>query len=181
MEHFDDLELGKVRALFPTMASMSHSCFANVRMLHRPRYRMLFRTIRKSEACSAPAGVQGPCRASFPAWSFSPSKGCFSFTYGGCRGGPNRFSDRTSCESTCLSGRSSSNSNSFFSSSSSSPSSSSSCYGDPFEFGECGGGLRRWSFVWQTGSCQIFLYSGCGGGSNRFPTSAQCQAACIPL
>jgi len=46
-EHLDDLELGKVRALFPTMASMSHSCFANVRMLHRPRYRMLFRTIRK--------------------------------------------------------------------------------------------------------------------------------------
>merc|ERR1712130_755427 len=103
----------------------------------------------QSEACSAPAGVQGPCRASFPAWSFSPSKGCFSFTYGGCRGGPNRFSDRTSCESACLSGRSSSNSNSFFSSSSSSPSSSSSCYDDPFEFGECGGGLRRWSFVWQ--------------------------------
>ena len=37
----------KVRALFPTMASMSHSCFANVRMLHRPGYRMLFRTMRK--------------------------------------------------------------------------------------------------------------------------------------
>lgn len=66
-EHLDDLELGKVffsllkkslsaplkvdlsqvRALFPTMASMSHSCFANVRMLHRPGYRMLFRTLRK--------------------------------------------------------------------------------------------------------------------------------------
>jgi len=49
-EPLDDLELGKVRALFPTMASMSHSCFANVRMLHRPGYRMLFRTIRKVAA-----------------------------------------------------------------------------------------------------------------------------------
>ena len=37
----------QVRALFPTMASMSHSCLANVRMLHRPGYKMIFRTIRK--------------------------------------------------------------------------------------------------------------------------------------
>ena len=40
----DDDELGKVRALFPTMASMSHSCLPNTRMLNSPGYKMLFRT-----------------------------------------------------------------------------------------------------------------------------------------
>ena len=69
------------------------------------------------------------------------------------RGGPNRFSDRSSCESTCLSGRSNPNPfNRPSSSFSSSGSSTSSCYDEPFEFGQCGGGLRRWSFVWQVGS-----------------------------
>ena len=70
------------------------------------------------------------------------------------RGGPNRFSDQSSCESACLSSRSNSNSvnppsSLFFSSSSS----SSPCFDHPFEFGKCGGGLRRWSYVWQVIFC----------------------------
>merc|ERR1719278_2393826 len=43
----DDDELGKVRALFPTMASMSHSCLPNTRMLNSPGYKMVFRTSRE--------------------------------------------------------------------------------------------------------------------------------------
>ena len=40
----DDDELGKVRALFPTMASMSHSCLPNTRIFNSPGYKMVFRT-----------------------------------------------------------------------------------------------------------------------------------------
>lgn len=42
-----------------------------------------------------------------------------------------------------------------------------SCNQAPYEFGNCGSYLRRWTFVWQTNSCEPFIYSGCGGGGNR--------------
>ena len=42
-----------------------------------------------------------------------------------------------------------------------------SCNQAPYEFGNCGSNLRRWTFVWQTNSCEPFIYSGCGGGGNR--------------
>ena len=46
----DDDELGKVRALFPTMASMSHSCLPNTRIFNSPGYNMVFRTSRDVSA-----------------------------------------------------------------------------------------------------------------------------------
>ena len=46
----DDDDLGKVRALFPTMASMSHSCLPNTRIFNSPGYNMLFRTSRSVSA-----------------------------------------------------------------------------------------------------------------------------------
>jgi hypothetical protein len=45
-EWVDDAQLGKVRALYPTMATMSHSCQPNTRMLNSPGYRMVFRTVQ---------------------------------------------------------------------------------------------------------------------------------------
>lgn len=49
-EYIEDRELGRVRALFPTMASMSHSCLANTRMFHIPGYKMVFRAVREVSA-----------------------------------------------------------------------------------------------------------------------------------
>ena len=49
-EAMDDDELGKVRALFPTMASMSHSCLPNTRIFNSPGYKMVFRTSREVSA-----------------------------------------------------------------------------------------------------------------------------------
>ena len=43
---------------------------------------------------------------------------------------------------------------------------SSSCNQPPFEFGRCGNNFQRWSYVWQTGSCRPYIYSGCGGSQN---------------
>ena len=46
-EHVEDCQLGRVRALFPTMSTMSHSCLPNTRMLNSLGYRIIFRTVRK--------------------------------------------------------------------------------------------------------------------------------------
>ena len=142
--------------------------------------------------CNDQPSVQGPCRGFFQKWSYN-SGSCEQFVYGGCRGSQNRFDTQTQCQAACVGRwcelkilfnvysfidhcwcRSSGSgvSRPFFNQ-------GSSCNSSPFVFGNCGGNIRRWSYVWQTRSCQPFIYSGCGGGQNSFSSQSDCIRSCI--
>lgn len=50
----------------------------------------------------------------------------------------------------------------------------------PTESGPCRAYLPRWTFDEAAGECVRFIYGGCGGNENNFPTLAACQGTCIP-
>uniref|UniRef100_A0A3B3HS62 BPTI/Kunitz inhibitor domain-containing protein n=1 Tax=Oryzias latipes TaxID=8090 RepID=A0A3B3HS62_ORYLA len=37
----------------------------------------------------------------------------------------------------------------------------------------------RWYFSSQAGACRPFIYSGCGGNSNRFLHQEECEELCL--
>nr|XP_025962880.1 papilin-like [Dromaius novaehollandiae] len=63
------------------------------------------------------------------------------------------------------------------SSSSSSSSSDGVCSLRPVR-GPCRGHLRRYFYNPLAKACQAFIYSGCGGNRNNFPSRRECQQAC---
>lgn len=42
----------------------------------------------------------------------------------------------------------------------------------------CVGGYRRWWYDASNGVCKEFIFSGCGGNRNNFPTKNSCEEAC---
>ena len=50
----------------------------------------------------------------------------------------------------------------------------------PPETGQCDDAFRRWYHDPASGSCQPFIWGGCGGNANRYDSQAACQAACPP-
>nr|XP_054927957.1 amblin-like [Dermacentor andersoni] len=47
--------------------------------------------------------------------------------------------------------------------------------------GNCTQKIPSWYYSYWSGRCKGFLYSGCGGNTNRFPTEGECQTACTSL
>ena len=138
--------------------------------------------------CVDSPGSRGPCRAAFPKWTFEQGA-CKQFLYGGCRGNGNRFDSQDQCQAVCGGGRDggglgsqgiSGNQGGFISGGTTRFASP--CNQNPFVFGSCQSNLKRWTYVWQTRSCQPYIYSGCGGGGvqNRFSTWDQCARYCLP-
>ena len=128
--------------------------------------------------CFDSPGLQGPCRAAFKRWTFNRGS-CQQFTYGGCRGNGNRFESQSECQAVCGGGGSRGNQGGFATGGAARVVSS--CNQPPYVFGSCRTSLRRWTYVWQTRSCQPFTYSGCsqGGVGNRFSSYDQCVRACV--
>ncbi|CAN7941145.1 unnamed protein product, partial [Ixodes hexagonus] len=44
--------------------------------------------------------------------------------------------------------------------------------------GVCEYKLERWFFNVNTGSCETFVYGGCGGNDNRYENQEECEFAC---
>ncbi|KAL1481725.1 hypothetical protein MTO96_015306 [Rhipicephalus appendiculatus] len=44
--------------------------------------------------------------------------------------------------------------------------------------GLCKGMLVRWWFNTESGKCELFFYSGCGGNDNRYEFVEECEAHC---
>ncbi|KAH6926582.1 hypothetical protein HPB50_019823 [Hyalomma asiaticum] len=112
-------------------------------------------------ACFAPPD-QGPCRASIPRYYFDNSTGtCKEFTYGGCEGNPNNFDTVEECMASC------------------NPSTpyEAKCLARP-ETGPCMAHTFLWAYNATLGECKTFIYGGCDGTENKYPTKHMCEATC---
>ena len=53
------------------------------------------------DACQEAPGVEGPCYARIPRYTFQSGQ-CIKFYYGGCLGNDNNFKTLQECEAKCL-------------------------------------------------------------------------------
>ncbi|ULT90432.1 hypothetical protein L3Y34_008636 [Caenorhabditis briggsae] len=125
------------------------------------------KTRASSEVCFEAPGDKGICgknSSSYPLqrWTYGAQK-CTSFTYSGCGGNRNRFATQNSCEQTCK-GLLNSNDPRICS--------------FPPDWGSCNQLRYVWFYNLTRGTCDQFLYGGCGGNPNRFETFEICQKAC---
>ncbi|XP_051992203.1 tissue factor pathway inhibitor 2-like [Xyrauchen texanus] len=104
----------------------------------------------------------GPCRASFKNYYFNmTSMRCEQFIYGGCQGNANNFENNQRCMQFC------------------SPKNKVPIICQDFlDPGKCSGSTPRYYYNSATQTCQEFMYTGCGGGSNNFPSKQVCMSVC---
>ncbi|CAJ1066426.1 kunitz-type protease inhibitor 2 [Xyrichtys novacula] len=152
--------------------------------------------------CRLPMKV-GLCRAAFPKFYYEPTnQSCRSFIYGGCDANANMFDSKEECEDTCrgvtgpvLPDESTAatpqpqvNTAALLPSlntseveaditDSSTTQRAERCGAEP-QVGHCRAAFRRWYYNRQTGSCQSFIYGGCGGNKNNHLSMESCIAAC---
>ncbi|XP_041970064.1 papilin-like isoform X2 [Aricia agestis] len=116
-------------------------------------------------ACGAFKGLEvcrytldaGTCNSAIPKFYFNQESGsCEQFTYGGCHGGPNRFTTLEECQQICQPDP---------------------C-AQPLEPGNCLENIMQWYYEQSRDDCQQFLYTGCSGNDNRFETREECLGRC---
>ncbi|XP_052756348.1 papilin isoform X3 [Galleria mellonella] len=114
---------------------------------------------RDIDVCKYPKDP-GPCREAISKIYFDAATGsCLDFAYGGCQGGPNRFSSIEECEQICQA-------------SETDPCS------QPLEVGNCMNSYTYWYYEQQRDACYQFAYSGCNGNDNRFQSREECEGRC---
>jgi len=141
-------------------------------------------TLTRSESppnviCSLAKEV-GPCRAAMPRWFYNSQIGdCQAFYYGGCRGNENNFPSESSCREVCSPGSLTTTEPSRPRSVgvSATPSTQATC-SLPMEAGPCRSLRPRVFYNSETHQCEPFIYSGCRGNRNNFPSVEVCQAEC---
>jgi len=100
-------------------------------------------------------------------WHNKETGGCEQFIFTGCQGNENNFESPEDCEVACrvtkqsIAGK------------------------DPIcnsevKIGSCRSRLEKYYYDQQSGTCKLFLYSGCQGGENMFDTISQCVQSCLP-
>jgi len=125
-----------------------------------------FLTLRECEASCPPASPcslrpdGGICLAVIPRYYFDVHTGtCQLFIYGGCGGNANNFETQVECEQRCAG--------------------VDPCSLPP-ETGPCRAVIQRYFFDSATGTCQLFIYGGCGGNANNFESLEACLSVCDP-
>ncbi|XP_072930145.1 papilin isoform X3 [Epargyreus clarus] len=107
----------------------------------------------------------GPCVYSVPKVYWDAASGrCLSFAFGGCGGGPNRFSTVEECRQVC-----------------GARGPEAACLlAVAVGAAGCGAPARRWRYDAAAADCRAFVYLGCGGNANNFRSYAECRAHCRP-
>lgn len=153
--------------------------------------------------CRLPMKV-GPCRAAFPRFFYNVTSGnCSGFVYGGCEANGNHFESQEECEATCsgvtgpvLPDEStpapppvkaprnapdvvfeSDPESADFDKSEGTAEGNEHCEAKP-ETGPCRASLRHWYYNRETGNCEVFIYGGCRGNKNNYPTEESCMQTC---
>lgn len=140
---------------FLTKKECEEKCMATVMM----------KIVQPIEKCNQHI-VTGPCRGRFEKWAYnSSSLICQKFTYGGCGGNYNRFETEKECQSECYNR-----------------------IVQPVEIcnlhmekGPCRGFLKKYGYNVETKQCEMFVYGGCQGNSNRFDTREHCEYECLHI
>jgi len=113
-----------------------------------------------SDVCDQPAET-GVCRGLFPRYFFNKATGqCEKFIYGGCGGNENNFETKEQCANQC-GARADAN-----------------LCALPAETGRCKAYIPRYYFDQSTGTCERFIFGGCGGNGNNFKTLEECHNVC---
>ncbi|XP_076464212.1 papilin-like isoform X2 [Babylonia areolata] len=138
------------------------------------------------DVCNLPADP-GPCEALIPSFFFDKKDGtCKNFTYGGCQGNENRFASREDCENTCIAdvpaveigGTQTAGVSKPVGTPRPTTGKQNEICSLPAQTGLCRAYIPSFFFNSTSGQCQSYVYGGCGGNQNRFPSVQACQAAC---
>ncbi|XP_060712254.1 kunitz-type protease inhibitor 2 isoform X2 [Hemiscyllium ocellatum] len=127
-----------------------------------------------NERCTAPKKV-GSCRAAFPRWYFDmESRSCREFVYGGCKGNKNNFVSEHQCLVACAGLKedvpephklqSETDDKEY-------------CFA-PAVTGRCRASFPRWFYNPASLLCEQFVYGGCGGNKNNYPSELECLTKC---
>lgn len=101
----------------------------------------------------------GPCQDYQAKYYFNATAGiCVEYAYGGCHGGPNRFSTIDECMNICRP-------------------QIDPCKLGP-EQGSCNARFVQWYYNNTLDECSQFIYTGCGGNDNRFESRQDCEGQC---
>ncbi|XP_064464797.1 papilin-like isoform X6 [Ornithodoros turicata] len=133
-----------------------------------------------SDVCNLESDM-GPCKGFFPRYYFDAHQGkCTQFVYGGCYGNLNNFETLAECQSTCdgTSRKFGPKASARGLASESEDANIPSICNQPKERGPCAGYFPRYYYDSIGGTCKAFVYGGCLGNDNNFPTIEQCNQTC---
>ncbi|XP_029964150.1 kunitz-type protease inhibitor 2 [Salarias fasciatus] len=172
----------------------------------RPRVQPLLepRGNESRDHCRLPARV-GPCRAAFPRFFYNvTSQTCDSFIFGGCENNTNNFQTVEECLAECSGVTGSVLPDDSAPASPAAPAAVKAprgappppaptqssqknesspdgraelCEAEP-EAGPCRAAFQRWFYDRSTGSCRTFVYGGCRGNKNNYPSEDSCVSSC---
>ncbi|XP_070620419.1 putative Kunitz-type serine protease inhibitor isoform X2 [Erythrolamprus reginae] len=126
--------------------------------------------------CFLPKTV-GPCRASFPRWWYNAtSQTCQEFIFGGCKGGANNFVSKQDCFRMCSRGATP-RAGGHPEAHQKTPGFREFCAA-PRVVGPCRASFPRWYFDPESWACKSFVYGGCRGNKNSYPSEEDCLSQC---
>lgn len=111
----------------------------------------------------------GPCDAAILRYFYNTTSGkCEQFVYGGCAGNANNFNTLDECHKECINRQVTSKLR---------VENAAICTQEAAA-GLCKANLVRYYFNATSEECQPFIYGGCGGNSNNFERTLDCQTTC---
>uniref|UniRef100_A0A034WTW0 Kunitz domain-containing protein 1 n=1 Tax=Rhipicephalus microplus TaxID=6941 RepID=A0A034WTW0_RHIMP len=134
------------------------------------------RTPLKNSTCYLPKET-GPCYGYFPRYYYNTTTNtCEQFIYGGCRGNANNFETLRQCQTKC--GNVSLTDELIRSRLITKLVTLGPVCELPKEVGPCRGHIPRYYYNTTTDTCEKFIYGGCQGNANNFPTLTKCEIKC---